>query len=144
MLHPRIIKQKKKAPKSTRSFATQRSQRLKAFTAEDLNSLANKIKKYFKWSHMPRDFQLEAIKAQLQNCDVLIHAGTGSGKTFIAAGPHAHEKTEGMVTIMVSPLIALQDEQILTNSYRQKISQRNTDSLQSQSIALMEGAQWKL
>jgi len=55
---------------------------------------------------------MEAIKAQLTREDVLVHAGTGSGKTTIAAGPHAHEKTKGMVTFMVSPLIALQEEQV--------------------------------
>jgi len=28
------------------------------------------------------------------------------------AGPHAHEKMQGKVTFMISPLIALQDEQV--------------------------------
>ena len=84
----------------------------KGLTLDDLKNIGQKIKERFKWNHSPREFQLEAIKAQLQCQDVLIHAGTGSGKTFVAAGPHAHEKTEGMVTFMVSPLIALQEEQV--------------------------------
>lgn len=44
--------------------------------------------------------------------DALIHAETGSGKTAIAAGPHAREKMKGKVIFMISPLIALQDEQV--------------------------------
>jgi len=56
----------------------------------------------------PRKFQLEAIEAQLLRKDVLVHAGTGSGKTTIAAGPHALiDKSKGMVTFMVSPLLAI-------------------------------------
>ena len=34
------------------------------------------------------------------------------GKTVVAAGPHAHEATKGMVTFMVSPQLALQEEQV--------------------------------
>jgi len=84
----------------------------KGLTPDDLENICQNIKDRFKWNHSPRDFQLEAVKAQLQCSDVLVHAGTGSGKTFIAAGPHAHKKTEGMVTFMVTPLIALQEEQV--------------------------------
>ena len=81
-------------------------------TQDDLKNLGQKVKEHFKWDHSPREFQLDAIKAQLLREDVMIHAGTGSGKTFVAAGPHAHEKAKGMVTFMVSPLIALQEEQV--------------------------------
>ena len=84
----------------------------KGLTFNDLENIDQKIKEHFKWNHSPREFQLDAVKAQLQCKDVLLHAGTGTGKTFVAAGPHAHEKTEGMVTFMVSPLIALQEEQV--------------------------------
>ena len=79
---------------------------------EELSNLVETMQKNFKWTHTPRDFQMEAIKAQLTREDVLVHAGTGSGKTTIAAGPHAHEKTKGMVTFLISPLIALQEEQV--------------------------------
>jgi superfamily II DNA helicase RecQ len=84
----------------------------KGLTLDELGDISQKIKEKFKWNHAPREFQLDAVKAQLLRKDVLIHAGTGSGKTFVAAGPHAHEATEGMVTFMVSPLIALQEEQV--------------------------------
>ncbi|KAK0486708.1 P-loop containing nucleoside triphosphate hydrolase protein [Armillaria luteobubalina] len=50
--------------------------------------------------------------------DVLVHAGTGLGKTAIAAGPHAHPSSEGKVTLMISPLIALHDEQV--NTFREE------------------------
>ncbi|KAF8177452.1 P-loop containing nucleoside triphosphate hydrolase protein [Pholiota molesta] len=80
----------------------------------DLKGLAQKIKDKFKWKHTPREFQLQAIEAQLLRKDVLIHAGTGSGKMAIAAGPYAHEATEGMVTFLVLPLISLQEEQVIT------------------------------
>lgn len=86
------------------------------FTINDLKNLGQKIKDHFRWKHTPRDFQLEAIRAQLQRKDVLVHAGTGSGKTFIAAGPHAVETSRGFVTFMVSPLIALQAEQVRVSS----------------------------
>ncbi|KDR71310.1 hypothetical protein GALMADRAFT_1345788 [Galerina marginata CBS 339.88] len=57
---------------------------------------------------------MEGIIAQLKRQDVLIHAGTGMGKTAVAAGPHAHPSAKGRVTIMVSPLIALHDEMVET------------------------------
>lgn len=83
-----------------------------ALKPNDLKDIAQKVKEKFKWDHEPRPFQLDAIVAQLKREDVLIHAGTGSGKTAVAAGPHAHEKMKGKVTFMISPLIALQNEQV--------------------------------
>ncbi|KAF8989723.1 P-loop containing nucleoside triphosphate hydrolase protein [Cyathus striatus] len=68
----------------------------------------------FNWKNTPWPFQLDAIKALLQRKDVLVHAGTGFGKTMIIAGPHAHEDMTGKVSILVSPLIALQEEQVAT------------------------------
>jgi len=85
----------------------------KGLTNEELEGLETKITEKFQWTHAPRSFQMTAIRAQLLRKDVLIHAGTGSGKTAVAAGPHAHEKAKGMVTFMVSPLIVLQEEQVL-------------------------------
>ena len=79
---------------------------------DDLTDFDQIIKENFKWPHTPRKFQLDAITSQLLRKDVVVHAGTGFGKTAIAAGPHAHEKTRGMVTFVVSPLIALQEEQV--------------------------------
>ena len=76
----------------------------------------------------------------------MVHAGTGSGKTGIAAGPHVHPSSKGKVTITVSPLLALHDEQVsinkkpITNDYlflhlhRSKLSATSLNWLQSQSI----------
>ncbi|CAA7267795.1 unnamed protein product [Cyclocybe aegerita] len=57
---------------------------------------------------------MDAINAQLEMRDVLIHVGTGTGKTAIAAGPHVHPSAKGKVSIMVSPLITLHDEMVDT------------------------------
>ncbi|KAJ6484651.1 P-loop containing nucleoside triphosphate hydrolase protein [Mycena sanguinolenta] len=80
-------------------------------TKTELRGLENDIKAKFQWEHTVKAHQLEAIIGQLQMRDVLVHAGTGSGKTAIAAGPHAHASSKGKVTLMISPLIALHDEQ---------------------------------
>ncbi|KAL1707087.1 P-loop containing nucleoside triphosphate hydrolase protein [Schizophyllum commune] len=66
------------------------------------------------FGYEPREFQTRAIAAQLQRKDVVVHAGTGFGKTAIAAGPHFHESGKGGVTLVISPLIALHDEQVET------------------------------
>ncbi|PPQ86512.1 hypothetical protein CVT24_010453, partial [Panaeolus cyanescens] len=66
----------------------------------------------------PRDFQLRGIEAQLNQKDAVVHAGTGTGKTLIAAAPHYHPSLQGRgkLTIFVSPLLALQNEQVVTFS----------------------------
>ena len=51
------------------------------------------------------------MEPQLLGLDVVVHAKTGAGKTVIAAGPLTHPKAKGRVSILVSPLIALQNEQ---------------------------------
>lgn len=81
-------------------------------TKDELGNLRADIQSQFGWTDTLHTFQYEAIVAQLMQKDVLVHAGTGSGKTAIAAGPHIHKKAEGMVTFMISPLIALQNEQV--------------------------------
>ncbi|KAJ7211875.1 P-loop containing nucleoside triphosphate hydrolase protein [Mycena rebaudengoi] len=68
----------------------------------------------FHWNHDARVYQMQGIEAQLQMRDAIVHAGTGMGKTAIAAGPHAHPTSAGKVTLMISPLIALHDEQVHT------------------------------
>lgn len=103
-------------PPCSRRSATKPKQRSKGgwpgLKPQDLQDISQKIKEKFKWTHEPRPFQEMAVVAQLTRKDVLIHAGTGMGKTVVAAGPHAHESTKGMVTFMVSPLLALQEEQV--------------------------------
>jgi ATP-dependent helicase YprA (DUF1998 family) len=77
---------------------------------KDVSSLDTTIEQ--RVGYQPRAFQMEAIRAQLLRKDVVVHAGTGMGKTLIAAGPHYHPAAAGKLTIMVSPLLALQTEQV--------------------------------
>ncbi|KAH7918343.1 P-loop containing nucleoside triphosphate hydrolase protein, partial [Leucogyrophana mollusca] len=66
----------------------------------------------------PRDFQVEIVQCQEERRDALCHAATGLGKTAVAAGPYALPENQGRVTIMVSPLIGLQDE--MAQTFRQE------------------------
>lgn len=84
---------------------------------EDINHeislLPDLIKqKYTNWPGGAKDFQLAAIAAQVKGQDVLIHAATGSGKTGIAAAPHLLPSNKGKVTLIVAPILVLQDEQV--------------------------------
>ncbi|KAI0041358.1 P-loop containing nucleoside triphosphate hydrolase protein, partial [Auriscalpium vulgare] len=82
---------------------------------EELKLLPGLIKANFKsWTAGAKPFQLEGIAAQVLQRDTIIHAATGAGKTGIIAGPHLLPSSKGKVTLVVSPLIALQDEQVAT------------------------------
>lgn len=109
-------------PPHSRRSAAKPKQRSKGgwsgLKSQDLEDISQKIKEKFNWTHEPRAFQETAVIAQLTRKDVLIHAGTGMGKTVVAAGPHAHEATKGMVTFMVSPLLALQEEQVSFGGFK--------------------------
>ncbi|KAI0308862.1 P-loop containing nucleoside triphosphate hydrolase protein [Amylostereum chailletii] len=81
----------------------------------ELKQLPDLVKKHFKtWFTGAKPFQIDSMKAQVMGKDVLIHAATGSGKTGIAAGPHLLESNRGRVTLVISPLIALHNEQVNT------------------------------
>ncbi|KAK7013470.1 ATP-dependent DNA helicase Q-like 3 [Favolaschia claudopus] len=54
------------------------------------------------------------MEGQILGEEILLHAATGAGKTGIAAGPHLLPSSRGKVTLMVSPLLSLHDEQVLT------------------------------
>lgn len=64
------------------------------------------------WDAPPRSHQLDGVRAQLEGVDAIIQAPTGSGKTAIAAGPHLWPGNEHKVTIMVSPLLSLEEEMV--------------------------------
>ncbi|KAL1740170.1 P-loop containing nucleoside triphosphate hydrolase protein [Schizophyllum fasciatum] len=81
-------------------------------TSEELRTLPTLLAASF--GYEPREFQTRAVGAQLQHKDTIVHAGTGFGKTAIAAGPHFHGSAKGGITLMISPLIALHDEQVET------------------------------
>ena len=76
------------------------------------NELSEEIKRKFNWPSGPRDFQLKGICAQIEGTDMIIQASTGSGKTAIVAGPHIWAPCKGKITIMVSPLLALEEEMV--------------------------------
>jgi superfamily II DNA helicase RecQ len=67
---------------------------------------------YTGWKDGAKLFQLSAIVAQVRGTDVLLQAATGSGKTGIAAAPHLLPSNKGKVTLFVSPLLVLQEEQV--------------------------------
>ncbi|KAI0354105.1 hypothetical protein OH77DRAFT_1387317, partial [Trametes cingulata] len=80
--------------------------------AEDIDWLRKEMRERFRWDSDPRLFQLEGVQAQLEGTDMIIQAPTGAGKTAIAAGPHLWPSSKGKVTIMVCPLLALEDEMV--------------------------------
>ncbi|EAU85201.2 ATP-dependent DNA helicase recQ [Coprinopsis cinerea okayama7 len=83
---------------------------------KDLGDLASLLENHLGFK--PRPFQINAVTSQMLGKDTIVHAGTGMGKTVIAIGPHFHPLSRGRLTIMVSPLIALQNEQL--ESFNQK------------------------
>ncbi len=85
-------------------------------TEEQLQFLANKMQERFKWDAKPKDFQLEAVKSQIEGVDMIVQAPTGSGKTALAAGPHLWPGNEGKFTLMVCPLLSLEEEMVRANS----------------------------
>ncbi|KAJ6600182.1 P-loop containing nucleoside triphosphate hydrolase protein [Mycena sp. CBHHK59/15] len=59
-----------------------------------------------------------------------LHAATGAGKTGIAAGLHLLPSSKGKVTLMVSPLLSLHDEQVSTfqNEFKFKATAINSSN----------------
>ncbi|KAJ7067778.1 P-loop containing nucleoside triphosphate hydrolase protein, partial [Mycena amicta] len=102
----------KSQPKTTKGPTEPPRQPRAPLEPSDVVDIGTLCTRKWGWEGTLKDGQLDAIRAQLQGRDVLVHAATGYGKTCIAAGPHAHPKAAGLVTIMVSPLIALQNEMV--------------------------------
>ena len=104
------IKHQRVLPKRTSQLS---SVQRKAIERE-IDLLPNLIKtNYTGWKDGAKSFQLSAIAAQVRRTDVLLQAATGSGKTGIAAAPHLLPSSKGKVTLFVSPLLVLQEEQVL-------------------------------
>ena len=79
---------------------------------DELEALAKNLSEAFRWDGPPKDFQLQAIQAQIEGTDMIVQAPTGSGKTAIAAGPHLWRGNEKKFTLMVCPLLSLEDEMV--------------------------------
>ncbi|KZT71233.1 P-loop containing nucleoside triphosphate hydrolase protein, partial [Daedalea quercina L-15889] len=95
---------------SAASPVTKRS----VLTPDQVTELSCLMKEQFHWSEGPRPFQLDGVRAQIEGIDTIIQAPTGSGKTGIAAGPYVWPGNEKKTTIMVSPLLALEEEMVGT------------------------------
>jgi superfamily II DNA or RNA helicase len=80
-------------------------------TTEESQNLHKLMRKQFSRKE-PCHFQVNLIKAQEEWQDAICQAATGMGKTAVAAGPYALPKNERRVTIMISPLIGLQNEMV--------------------------------
>lgn len=78
----------------------------------EVEELAGRMREKFNWSADPREHQLKGTLAQLEGSDLIVQAPTGSGKTAIAAGPHAWPRCGRRVTIMVCPLLVLENEMV--------------------------------
>ncbi|KAJ7288849.1 P-loop containing nucleoside triphosphate hydrolase protein [Mycena rebaudengoi] len=97
------------------SCASTRTETQLAVIREELKLLPDLIKKnYTKWTNGATACQLECMGAQVLGHDTILHAATGAGKTGIAAGPHLLPSSKGKVTLMISPLLSLHEEQVDT------------------------------
>ena len=122
---------------------------------KELEMLPDLIKeKITTWKDGARPFQIECMRAQILHQDLLLHAATGAGKTGIAAGPHLLPSSKGKVTLFVSPLLALHEEQVgllprsaivrillIVCAHRSQPSKRNLGSQLLRSTALMGAVQ---
>ncbi|KAJ6469073.1 P-loop containing nucleoside triphosphate hydrolase protein [Mycena vitilis] len=105
-----------KTPKTRRARLTSKiTPEQLAAIREELKLLPGLIKEnYTKWTDGAQDFQLKCMGAQKLRQDILVFASTGAGKTGIAAGPHLLPSSKGKVTLVVSPLLSLHEEQVAT------------------------------
>ena len=87
-----------------------RAQECWPLSEDDLSKLTNLFTASYGWA--PRTFQLEGIRAQIKGVDGIIQAPTGSGKAAIVLGAHLWPHNKPKVTIMVSPLLSLEDEMV--------------------------------
>ncbi|KAI0073052.1 P-loop containing nucleoside triphosphate hydrolase protein [Panus rudis PR-1116 ss-1] len=83
-------------------------------TDAQVAELGETMQKTYGWDAPPRYFQLEGARAQLEGVDMIIQAPTGFGKTAVAAGPHLWPESKGKITIVISPLMALEEEMVHT------------------------------
>ncbi|KAJ7036839.1 P-loop containing nucleoside triphosphate hydrolase protein [Mycena alexandri] len=101
---------------------THRTRVKSKITPEQLNAIKQELKllpgliktHYSKWNNGAQEFQIQCMEAQKLGQDVILHAATGAGKTGIAAGPHLLSSSAGKVTLVVSPLLSLHEEQVVT------------------------------
>lgn len=82
-------------------------------TEEEIAQLRELMKTELLNGNEPRVFQVDLTVSQEERYVAPCQAATGLGKTVVAAGPYVLGKNSGKVTLMVSPLIGLQEEMVL-------------------------------
>ncbi|KAG9125841.1 hypothetical protein FRC07_005991 [Ceratobasidium sp. 392] len=119
MAGPQNPKRRRKAPKAAQE-KNNNAPACPRLTKEEMDKLGVEqlMCNQFNWKNGARPFQVDATCAQLSGTNVLLHASTGSGKTAVAAGPHAIPAMKGMVTLFVAPLLALHTE--MTETFKNK------------------------
>ncbi|KAG8727287.1 hypothetical protein FRC10_006258, partial [Ceratobasidium sp. 414] len=80
--------------------------------------LEEKMCEQFGWTEA-KQFQVDGGIYQMEGVNVIVHVGTGSGKTAVAAAPFVLPQNRKKITIFVSPLMVLQTEmaKTFTNKY---------------------------
>ncbi|KAG9083791.1 hypothetical protein FS749_005737 [Ceratobasidium sp. UAMH 11750] len=74
----------------------------------------------FGWTEAKR-FQVDSGICQMEGVNLLVHVGTGSGKTAVVAAPFALPQNQKKITIFVSPLMALESEMAKTFSEKHHV-----------------------
>ncbi|QRV91157.1 DEAD/DEAH box helicase [Ceratobasidium sp. AG-Ba] len=82
---------------------------IKSEIREQFKDLGLRMCNQFRWERA-QEFQVNGALLQLVKCDAVIHVGTGRGKTAVVAAPHVLDENREKITVLVSPLIALQSE----------------------------------
>jgi ERCC4-related helicase len=80
-------------------------------TAKETQNLHKLMRKQFN-RREPCQFQVNLTKAQEEQQDAICQAATGMGKTAVTAKLYMLPKNERRVTIMISPLIGLQNKMV--------------------------------
>ncbi|KAF8156295.1 P-loop containing nucleoside triphosphate hydrolase protein [Mycena galopus ATCC 62051] len=107
--------------------ASKRARAQLAAICEELKLLPSLIKtNYTKWTEGAQLFQLQCMEAQKLRQDILVFASTVPFR--ITTGPHLLPSSKGMVTLVVSPLLSLQEEQVSTfrNEFKLKATAINS------------------
>ncbi|KAF8157863.1 P-loop containing nucleoside triphosphate hydrolase protein [Crassisporium funariophilum] len=104
-----------RAPKKFLKSSAKLSNEQRAAIQKELNDLPELVKSHYTlWKDGATPTQLRFMAAQVLGEDVILHAATGAGKTGIAAGPHLLPSSKGKVTLFLSPLLSLHEEQVIT------------------------------
>ncbi|KAL1754249.1 P-loop containing nucleoside triphosphate hydrolase protein [Schizophyllum commune] len=83
-------------------------------SSQALEDLRSRMQNQLLRGQEPRPFQLRLAQAQEEGQDAICQAATGQGKTVVASAPYVLEKNADRTTLVISPLIALQNEMVRT------------------------------